>query len=167
MDHWHLERKLREELGRAGASEEAAFKAAELARAVLARSAPRKAAPPVSPGLAENIILENYHAEDFRRILGVNRFDGCLWFNKEAFEAALLYGPLFAALERPGAFTAAGSSRGVQARYKSASQWRKYLGEIDALVRVFKDAEARSEYQLAGLLPPPAQPEAVSTAGRV
>ena len=152
MDHWHLDRKLREELREAGASEEEAYQATELARAVLSRTAPAKAAPPVSPCPAENIILENYLAEDFRRILRVNRFDDCLWFNKEAFETALLYGPLFAALERPGAFKVLRPSS-IQAGYKTAAQWRAYLERIDTLVSVFKDAEARSGYQLAGLLP--------------
>ncbi|MDR2494292.1 MAG: alpha-amylase [Spirochaetaceae bacterium] len=154
MDHWQLGRKLAEALRDAGAGAEQAAEIAELARAVLCRTAPAATAAPVSTNPAENLVLENYHAEDFRRILRVNRFEGCLWFHKESFDRSLVYAPLFASLERPGAFKALKEKgpRNTEADYKSASQWRKRLNEIGTLVVAFKDAEALSEYRLDGLL---------------
>ena len=49
--------------------------------------------------IAANLILENYTSEDFIKILGVNRFDEVTWFNKEAFEQALLLVPFFLSLD--------------------------------------------------------------------
>jgi hypothetical protein len=64
---------------------------------------PRPGAPRPDPkALARALILDNYDKDDFRRILGVNVFDDITWFNKEAFDLALSYGPLFAAMEGGG-----------------------------------------------------------------
>jgi hypothetical protein len=43
------------------------------------------------------LMLALYDSEDFRRLIGVNVFDGVVWFNKERFEETLEYAALFAA----------------------------------------------------------------------
>jgi hypothetical protein len=90
----------------------------EAAVAKPAAAKPRAARPnplriPAGAGVeawAATLIAENYQADDFRRLLGLNRFNDITWFNKEAFEESLAYlscflliedeaalGPLFAA----------------------------------------------------------------------
>jgi hypothetical protein len=73
------------------------------------------------------VISENYVTSDFKSLLGVNVFDGVVWFNKERFEEAVEYAPLFASLVI-GADTA-----------------------IDAQKRLL-DAEAKSDYRMDALL---------------
>ncbi|MDR0402495.1 MAG: alpha-amylase [Treponema sp.] len=114
--HWQLDRKLREILCRLGADEESARYFVETAKAVLSRggdpeksggktarvpsSKPAKtAAKPDAKDLARQLILDNYADDDFRRILGINVFDDVTWYNKEAFERALHYGSICAAME--------------------------------------------------------------------
>jgi glycosidase len=103
FDHWDLGRKLREIFRQFGASEEEAWRIADIAKAVLSKT---KAAPFLeektkfdAADFAALIIEENYLDEDFRRILGINIFDDILWFNKEGFENALFYSSLFFLIE--------------------------------------------------------------------
>ncbi|MDR3276402.1 MAG: alpha-amylase [Treponema sp.] len=123
--HWSLDRKLREYLAGAGMGADEAWKTVDIMQAVFARNGPN-AAKLYGQETAGAIILENYGNEDFRRILGVNRFGDFTWFNKEAFAAALFYGPLFTLLES-----------GLESLEKTA-----------ALVEQFRKAEAASEYRL-------------------
>jgi hypothetical protein len=95
--------------------------------------------------------LENYQTEDFRRLLQVNRFEDTIWFNKEAFESALLYVPLFLALESPAAFEKAKSRKTPEQRLNEA-QWHKRIKGISDLAAAFQAAEQQSEYRLEGLL---------------
>jgi hypothetical protein len=122
--HWQLDRKLREILCRLGLDVESAWHAVEIMKAALSRrgaveksadqavqaSKPVKAAAPPdakdrsakqrsAKDLARQLILDNYGADDFRRILGINVFDDVTWFNKEAFERSLYYGSIYAAME--------------------------------------------------------------------
>jgi hypothetical protein len=150
-DHWHLWRKLREWFGESGFSGDEAYRAGELMRAILARTVPETVVPAQSGNPAENLILEHYQAEDFRRILGVNRFEDTIWFNKEAFETALRYAPLFAALEVPGAFEKAASRKAADSAL-SETQWRKRLKSIAEITGAFAAAERQSEYRLEGLI---------------
>jgi hypothetical protein len=117
--HWQLDRKLREILCRLGLDGESAGYAVEIMMAALSRrgaagkSADETAQTPAAKtskttpdvkersakDLARQLILDNYGDDDFRRILGINVFDDVAWFNKEAFERALYYGSIYAAME--------------------------------------------------------------------
>jgi len=79
---------------------------------------------------AATLIAENYQAEDFRRLLGVNHFNDVTWFNKEAFEEALLYIPLFSLFET--------------GEEKSET--------IAVITEQFRKAEAASGYKLDALI---------------
>jgi hypothetical protein len=112
--HWQLDRKLRETLCRLGMDGESAWHAVEILKTALSRAGGKRpraaesgklfAGKPAdkkqsAKDLARNVILDNCGDDDFRRILGINVFDDVTWFNKEAFERALYYGSIFAAME--------------------------------------------------------------------
>ncbi|MDR1446846.1 MAG: alpha-amylase [Treponema sp.] len=135
--HWGFARKLREILHGSGSSESDARKAVDIMQAVLARTVPDDTASYKGLGstveagnLAAAIILENYTSDDFRRILGVNRFDEVTWFNKEGFEDALFFGSLFYSIETDAA-------------------GRELAGKVAA---EFRKAEKVSAYRLDGLM---------------
>jgi hypothetical protein len=115
-------------------------------------------APALSP--AETLILENYHAEDFRKLLGVNIFEDTIWFNKEAFEEVLLYAPLFIALESGAALETvsrpphktAPKAKAAAATLVPAEDWLDRVAKVGELCEAFARAEAKSAYQLDGLL---------------
>ncbi|MDR2109806.1 MAG: alpha-amylase [Spirochaetaceae bacterium] len=167
MDLWSLDRKLREACGTLGISEDEACRVTAIMRAVLARTSPlkkeksRPVGPPVISPLV--LIIENYKAEDFRRILGVNLFEDCTWFNKEAFEEALFYVPLFLIPEDEGAFEEADSSPArklaagevpIQAQADPGVQkkWRDRMDIIAGIVKQLSLAEAESGYRLDRLI---------------
>ncbi|MHB9294209.1 hypothetical protein Holit_03336 [Hollandina sp. SP2] len=107
IQHWNLDRKLQEAWRSLGVPRETAYRLTEIAKALLARTRledPAVYGIPFSPAA---LVRENYHAPDFRRLLGVNQFEGITWFNKEAFEETLDYASLFLALESEAAFTRA------------------------------------------------------------
>jgi hypothetical protein len=185
-DHWSLDRKLRECFSGCGISGDEAYQVLEIMKAVLARTSPvlvpiepvktvgkkkaaasdqaltKTVAQTLSP--AETLILENYHAEDFRELLGVNIFEDTIWFNKEAFEEVLLYAPLFIALEsgaaletvpRPPNKTAPKAKAAAAAQVPAvfpADDWLDQVAKVGELYEAFARAEAKSAYQLDGLL---------------
>ncbi|GHV64664.1 hypothetical protein AGMMS49587_17510 [Spirochaetia bacterium] len=117
--HWGLDRKLRQCFEGLGVSGGEAAGVVDIMLAVLVRTAPEDAAylstinavidtapgkPAAGNALAAAVFAENYTADDFRKILGINRFEDVTWFNKEAFEKALRYVPLFLLLESGDAF---------------------------------------------------------------
>jgi glycosidase len=156
FDHWRLDRKLRRQYQTFGASKDEARGLADLSRAVLLRSVPVKAAEKAAatklkktPGAAAKksfdasqfcaaFIGENYLAEDFRRLLGLNVFDDVTWFNKESFENTLFYAALFCALESDAAFT--------------PLDWDERIGRIAAVSETLQKAEAQSGYRLDRLI---------------
>jgi hypothetical protein len=181
VDHWTLDRKLREFFAAWDVGEGEANGVLDIMKAVLARtcpgrgSAPAEDAPPADKPLAaasathelaglsglspaEKIVLDNYHEEDFRKLLGVNIFEGVVWFNKESFEQVLFYAPLFAALESDAAFATApeGVSRlpkkTGEAETESPEDWLDRIAGIAGLVEAFSTAEQKSGYQLGELL---------------
>jgi hypothetical protein len=103
FEHWDLDRKLREIYRSFGASDAEAWRITDIAKASLSRinnTFKWKENLKLSPAdRAALIIEENYHSEDFRRILGINIFNDVVWFNKEGFEDALFYSSLFFMLE--------------------------------------------------------------------
>jgi glycosidase len=168
--HWQMPRKLAEYWESLGISGREAWHTAELAAAVLARTAPAGAAKPAgsakpkaetakagtgsaakiapepgAPGdLAALIIAGNYEAEDFRRLLGLNRFDDVTWFNKEAFEKAVSAASFFLMPESAEAFGIKGAD--------SAEKRRARVERIRAVADCFLRAEKASGYRLDGLL---------------
>ncbi|GHT97095.1 hypothetical protein FACS1894142_0790 [Spirochaetia bacterium] len=117
--HWGLDHKLQQCFEGLGVSGGEAAEVVDIMLAALARTAPEDAGylvavnavidtaagkPAVGNALGAAIIGENYAADDFRKLLGINRFEDVTWFNKEAFEKALLYVPLFLLLESDAAF---------------------------------------------------------------
>ncbi|GHV76822.1 alpha-amylase [Spirochaetia bacterium] len=177
-DHWNLDRKLRECFGGSGISGDEAYRVLEIMKAVLARTSPAlapkdKVSVPdqvitktVAQTLsaAETLILDNYHAEDFRKLLGVNIFEDTIWFNKEAFEEVLLYAPLFIALEsgaaletvkRPPNKSAPKAKAAATAQIPAvfpADDWLDRVAKVGELYEAFARAEVKSAYQLDGLL---------------
>jgi hypothetical protein len=164
-DHWALDRKLREFLGAQGIGDEEARRSLEIMRALLARTSPGESPdsagkqgavaalkPPAAPELspAEKLILDNYHEEDFRRLLGVNVFDGVVWFNKEAFEETLFYASLFTAMESEAALQ--GLPHKGRAGTKAEGAWLDRVAKIAELADAFAAAEQASAYRLDGLL---------------
>ncbi|MCL1814680.1 MAG: alpha-amylase family glycosyl hydrolase [Treponema sp.] len=127
ISHWQLDRKLREIINCLGTGEGTAWYAVEIAKAVLVRTgtagsspagrgekekttkekttkpAETKAKPQKTKKAiketAQNLLLDNYGADDFRRVLGINVFDDITWYNKEAFDRTLSFASVFAAME--------------------------------------------------------------------
>jgi hypothetical protein len=106
--HWGLDRKLRQCFEGLGVPGDEAWGLIETMKTVLARTSPEDTAPYLAAvtgkALGATLFQENYTADDFRKLLGINRFEDVTWFNKEAFEKALLYVPLFLLLESGAAF---------------------------------------------------------------
>ncbi|MDR2617800.1 MAG: alpha-amylase [Treponema sp.] len=146
-DHWHLIRKLRECWEKLGVPENEARRMADLARAVLARTCAE------DPGiyrsasgaqeLAAALILENYEADDFRRILGVNRFNEATWFIKEAFEETVSHAALFL-------FPESGAAFGLKKEHtaESAKNWRNRISVIAETAECLFRAEEESGFKL-------------------
>jgi hypothetical protein len=145
--HWQLDRILAECWESAGVPHSEARLAAEIAIALLARtgssvSESYKTAKTPS-AIAAAIILENYNESDFRKILAVNRFDDVTWFNKEAFEEALLLASFFLFLETPQAFSI---------KAESAAARQKRVDIIAKAVEALRNAKETSAYRLEELL---------------
>jgi len=103
FNHWDIGRKLKDVLCRFGVPEHEAWKIIDIIKVVLGKvknvSLWKKRTAFDAADFAALIIEENYLDEDFRRILGINRFDDVIWFNKEGFEDALFYSSLFFLVE--------------------------------------------------------------------
>jgi len=113
FDHWDLGRKIRAAYKYFGATEAEAWRITDLMKAALRRTniepgaleaynwnKSKKNGPGFSAAeFAAFVIEENYYADDFRRILGINFFNDVAWFNKEGFEDALFYSSLFFMME--------------------------------------------------------------------
>jgi hypothetical protein len=106
--HWGLDRKLRQCFEGLGVPGDEAQGLIETMKTVLARTSPDDIAPYLTAvtgkALGATLFQENYTAEDFRKLLRINRFEDVTWFNKEAFEKALFYVPLFLLMESDAAF---------------------------------------------------------------
>jgi glycosidase len=146
--HWDLGRKFREILCRYGATDHEAWRITDIVRVILsktksdlfwkkdlAKAAGKAAAAFDAVEFVSLVINENYHDDDFRRILGINLFDDVLWFNKEGFDAALFYSSLF--------FMVDGS-------VESAIEER--LDRIVKIYDVLIKAEEKAEYRFDVLL---------------
>jgi hypothetical protein len=157
--HWQFPRKLAEYWESLGVERGEARHTAELAAAVLARTAPEpdpeaaktrarsssKRSGDFNPGsLGASIIAGDYETEDFRRLLGINRFDDVTWFNKEAFEKAVGAARFFLLPENAEAFGLKGPDTAGKRRERS----ERINSAADCLLR----AETVSGYRLDALL---------------
>jgi hypothetical protein len=169
LNHWQLDRKLRDCFRGLGFKDDESWRIVETMKALLSRTCvmadmgtantetkPAKAgktktvkakpagkvtAIPKRIGAgAAALIAENYQADDFRRILGVNRFNDITWFNKEAFEESLFYLSYFLLTENESAFGPA---------FDGETEWAALIAEFD---RVMLKAEGSSGYRLDELI---------------
>jgi hypothetical protein len=130
FDHWRLDRKLRDIFHSAGAEDRERWRLTELIQAALARTAPADTAPfaALAAGqfdagrFAALIIEENYSADDFRRLLGINVFEDITWYNKEGFDACLFYGSLFFVLESGDALERSIDAQAAAAKKAAAGE---------------------------------------------
>jgi hypothetical protein len=103
FEFWHLDRKLRECFEGLGIDGGTAYRFIEIAKSFTRRLAHGKTGARAEwnksgASVSALSILQNVHdAEDFRRMLGVNEWEGIDWFNKEAFEEVLFYAAAIAA----------------------------------------------------------------------
>jgi glycosidase len=169
MDHWQLDRKLRDCFVPRGIPADEAGRVIAVMGLVLSRTCPEDLGPYQSAPAGAALVLANYEAKDFRKLLGVNLFEDTVWFNKEAFEEALFYGSLFTALEGEAAFEAVRRPTPRAAKEKTASAlagkrreltpaaaadelWLKRLGTIAEITGRFERAEKESGYKLERLI---------------
>jgi hypothetical protein len=92
---------------------------------------------------ASVLIAENYQAEDFRRLLGMNHFNDVTWFNKEAFEESLVYLSCFLLVEDEAALGPA---------FAAAAGTAERTAFITEFNRVLLKAEENSGYRLDELI---------------
>ncbi|GHV37592.1 hypothetical protein AGMMS49546_05850 [Spirochaetia bacterium] len=114
--HWGLDRKLLACFEGLGVNGDEARGIIEIMKTVLIRTGLEDLSlyaaaitgaadkPAAARAIGAVLFGENYAADDFRKLLGINHFEEVTWFNKEAFEKALLYVPLFLMLENGAAF---------------------------------------------------------------
>ena len=106
--HWRLDHVLESCWKKADVPFNTARRGAGIAMALLSRTGTGIAeiykTAKTPGGIAAALVLDNYDCEDFRKILGVNRFDDVTWFNKEAFEETLSLTSLLLSLEGKLAF---------------------------------------------------------------
>ncbi|MFP3090800.1 alpha-amylase [Treponema sp. TIM-1] len=171
MDHWRLDRKLRDCFSPLEIPADEANRVIELMRLVLSRTSPEDIGPYQVPPLGESLILANYNTEDFRKLLGINLFEDTVWFNKESFEEALFYVPLFLAMEGEAALEAVRRPKSKAARGKTGRalagkdkktarpapgatdpRWLARLEGIAKLTDRFERAEKASGYKLERLI---------------
>jgi glycosidase/sulfur relay (sulfurtransferase) DsrC/TusE family protein len=151
LDHWNLIRKLREVYRNFNIPDDFAYSVSEIMKVVLSRTSPSEEQYLSYESLnqAENFILINYNADDFRAMLGINIFDDVTWFNKEAFEQALYYVPLFLTLENNGAFAASVKAQTSPEEVKPEVEVDFYnrAALIADFADRFADAEKESNYR--------------------
>jgi hypothetical protein len=98
FEYWHFDRKMRECLELSGIEGSGAYRAIEIAKAIMRRiKFDKSGARPEWSGTTSpaSIVEKNLDSEDFRRLLCVNEWEGESWFNKEAFEEVIFRGAVF------------------------------------------------------------------------
>jgi glycosidase len=164
FEHWDLDRKLREQYRVFGASDDEVWRLGEISKAALRRTAPQRIsdyAPSSKDGanasafdarrFAETIIEKNYLHEDFRSLMGINRFNDVSWFNKEAFESLLFYGTLFFVLENDSAYDSGKAAVAKKAGGKPLV-WLTRAARIAEIAEALEKAKTGSGYRLEGLI---------------
>ena len=145
FDHWKLNRRLTSILQEIGADAAQAASIISAIRVFLSRAS-AAAAPCKDVDLlpcAISLIEDNYLADDFRNLLGINTFDDITWFNKEKFEDALRYCALFALLQKNGQ---AGSLAKLSAELLQAAEKSGYrFDHFVELITAYESAPAKNK----------------------
>ena len=102
VDHWCLDRKLKESYQASGLPADESFRIVGLLKMILARTAPQEGEDG-RPVDALELARDAFTAFDSRSYLGVNVFEEVAWFNKERLDEAIFYGELVAAIETDAA----------------------------------------------------------------
>ncbi|MFA6505360.1 MAG: alpha-amylase family glycosyl hydrolase [Treponemataceae bacterium] len=105
IDHWCLDRKLREALQVIGINSEITYRIITLLKLILSRTAVPKTKTKAGESETNetyDLVKDAFIAEDSRSFLGVNVFEGVVWYKKERFEEALFYASAVAAVESDG-----------------------------------------------------------------
>ena len=87
VDHWCLDRKLREAMQAVHVHGDDAWHATNLAKALLARIGPESVGGWSLPQVAAGIPADS----EWARLLGLNLWDGITWFNAESFRTAATF----------------------------------------------------------------------------
>jgi hypothetical protein len=161
FEHWDLDRKLKEQYRIYGASDDEVWRLGEASHGVLRRTALQRVADFAlntytvkgkfeAERFAGTIIEKYYLNDDFRHLIGINHFNNITWFNKEAFEATILYGKLFYVLENDSAFISSEQSPGKTAG--KPLPWLERVAHIAAIAEALQKTEAASGYHLDKLI---------------
>lgn len=136
VDHWCLERKLKESMQAVGVAGDTAWSAAGFAKAALANTGPL----PAGTSLAD-AVEALARDDEAARLVGLHKWDGVTWVNAERFELALLAGALALALNRGLEPLLAPAADGKTASGKSSPEKTMPAARLDAIV-----AEASALY---------------------
>ncbi len=105
VDHWCLDRKLREVYGGLGIAPDEAYRTVTLMKLILSRSTLKGSKSEgkelaTDRDLAKQLATDVFTSDDGRAFLGVHIFDDVPWFNKERFEEALCLGAIAIAADK-------------------------------------------------------------------
>ncbi|QQO11319.1 alpha-amylase [Breznakiella homolactica] len=172
LDHWCLDRKLLEIFRGLGINGDESSRAVQAIKALLRRTRPAADWKDTDQPAELAVLAEAFEEDDLRELLGINLFDGVLWFNREAFDDALFFASLFLILESPEALeemppvrsTAKKETKKSAPRKKTEKadkpvsrdfdkqEWNTRITSLAKLSGRFKEAEENSRYRLDELL---------------
>ncbi len=158
VDHWSLDRKLREAFrGRAGDSEKD-DRIVRLLKLILSRTAmkpaetaAKKTPEPYSAAAAKDA----FTSEEARSFLGVNVFEGIVWYNKERFDEALRFSCAVAAIEADDAGFRRAEAKKKSAERKAKLDEKRWTARLEAIATAAEElaaADAKAEYRVDALL---------------
>ncbi len=160
LDHWCLDRKLRELYQSLNIPGDEVWRVVELFKGLLKRTCPMEYVDYKPKVLAKVLADEALESADYKDILGLNQFDNTIWFNKECFDGALSYASLLVILEQPEAFKPAagkdkksvpGKTTADEEKLDSETAWLERIKVTAETVQLLKAAEEKSGYKLEEL----------------
>ena len=164
VDHWCLDRKLRESYQDAGFPPDESYHVVELLKLILSRTMNEDQSLFQGPSISFSITSHLFTEEAFKAFLNVNLYNDVLWFNKEKFEQILLYAGIIAAIESDEAALPP-KRQEVQSSEKKGSivlvphpsklntaQWSKRLEMIAQIQQELSNAMVASGYKVEVLL---------------
>jgi len=164
VDHWCLDRKLRESYQEAGFPPDESYQVVELLKLLLSRTKYEDTGLFEGPSISLSIATHLVTKEDFKAYLNVNLFNDVLWFTKERFEQILLYGSIIAAIEADEAALPPQKQRVQKSEKKdpivlvphpsklNTAQWTKRLEMIALIRQELSNAMESSGYKVEELL---------------
>ncbi|AEJ20713.1 alpha-amylase family glycosyl hydrolase [Gracilinema caldarium] len=164
VDHWCLDRKLRESYQEAGFPADESYHVVELLKLILSRTMSEDPDLFAGPSISLSIASHLFTREDFKSFLNVNLFNDVLWFTKERLEQVLFFTGIIAAIESDEAALPP-QKQTVQTRPQRGSvvlvphpsklntgQWTKRLEMIAQIKQELSKAMENSEYKVEELL---------------